>query len=558
MVKRNVDYFIDKIPEEYRYRIQIIGPDIGGKTIVKYTNSCGHSSESTVKNLSDRKRFDTCKKCTVSCRNESVEIDYLLRINTAYRDRVHDTGTGSGYHRIVSFVHPICGCKVDYEIGHLARKKNLDKCKSCISSVTCKNRSLTYQDFLDKIPSRYRSLVSLVEKFNGRHSIVDYTFICGCSERLTLNALIQKKNFDTCSSCVHPVCLSQSEMIDGLKFIKTPTIVSGYPGNRTTIIHGFCKICNSDIKDTFFNLQQYYSRNSFECCKRCNTKSNKQIELFDFVKSLDNNAIDNDMSTIKFSPDDSHYKELDILCSDKKLAIEFNGLYYHSDKYKNDIQYHNKKTLTCRGLGISLFHVWEDKWDTKKDIIKSMIRYRLGAIHRKIYARKTTIKELSKDEAKSFFDKNHLDGSVGNIKAFGLFIDNELVQAVSVRKPNNQSRKYSGYVEIARMATLIDTIVVGGESKLLSAVEKWSKENLYLGILTYVDSDLGSTPGKRWKFDYRGETGVSYFYIKHNIPQRISRQKVQAKNGKSEKQLADELGLLRVNTNTNMIYVYDF
>lgn len=558
MVKRNVDYFIEKIPEKYRDRIEIVGSDIGGKTIVKYINPCGHSSESTVKNLSDRKQFYTCKKCTVSSRNESVEIDYLSRIDTAYRDRVHDIGIGSGYHRVVSFVHPVCGCKVNYKIGHLARKKDLDRCKSCISSLTCKNRSLTYQDFLDKIPASYRSLVNLVGKFNGRHSIADYTFPCGCSERLTLNALVQRNNFDICGACVHPVCLSKSEMVDSLEFIKNPAIVSGYPGNRTTIIHGFCKICNSDIEDTFFNLQQYYSRNSFACCKRCNTKSNKQIELFDFVKSLDSNAVNNDMSTIKFSSDDSHYKELDILCLNKKFAIEFNGLYYHSDKYKSDKRYHNKKTLACRSLGISLFHIWEDKWDTKKDIIKSMIRYRLGKIDNRLYARKTQLRELLPEESKLFFEANHLDGNVASIKSFGLFVGNKLIQAVSVRKPNNQSRKYSGYVEIARMATLIDTIVVGGESKLLSAVEKWAKENLYLGILTYVDSDLGSSPGKRWKFDYRGETGVSYFYIKHNVPKRISRQKVQAKNGKSEKQLADELGLLRVNTNTNMIYVYDF
>lgn len=558
MVKKNVDYFIEKIPEEYRYRIQIVGSDIGGKTIVKYINVCGHSSESTVKNLSDRKQFDTCKKCTVSCRNKSVDVDYLSRIIEVYRDRVHDTGIGSGYHRVVSFVHPICGCKVNYEIGHLARKKNLDRCKSCISSSTCKNKSLTYQDFLDKIPARYRPLACLVGKFNGRNSIVDYTFLCGCSERFILNALIQRKNFDTCNFCVHPVCLSQSEMIDSLKFVKAPTVVSGYPGNRTTIIHGCCKVCSSDIQDTFFNLQQYYSRNSFECCKRCNTKSNKQIELFDFVKSLDNNAIDNDMSTIKFSPNDSHYKELDILCLDNKFAIEFNGLYYHSDKYKNDRRYHNKKTLACRDLGISLFHIWEDKWDTKRDVIKSMIKYRLGKIGDKLYARKMQLKELLPEESKLFFEANHLDGDVAMIKSFGLFFGNKLVQAVSVRKPNNQSRKYVGYVEIARMATLIDTVVVGGESKLLSIVEKWAKENLYLGILTYVDSDLGSFPGKRWKFDYRGETGVSYFYTRHNVPQRISRQKVQAKNGKSEKHLADELGLLRVNTNTNMIYIYDF
>lgn len=347
-------------------------------------------------------------------------------------------------------------------------------------------------------------------------------------------------------------------MIEHLSFIKNPKIDSGFPGNRTTIISGICKSCTSNIQDTFFNLQQYYLRNQFECCKRCNTKSNKQIELFDFVKSICKEAIANETSTIKFDEKDSRFKELDILCPNNKFAIEFNGLYYHSDKYKNDKFYHNKKTLACRKLGISLFHIWEDKWDIKKDIIKSMIKYRLGVIDNRLFARKMKLKELSKNESKIFFNDNHLDGNVSSIKSFGLYSGNKLVQAVSLRKPNNQSRKYTGYLEIARMATVIDTVVVGGESKLLSYVEKWARDNLYLGVLTYIDSDLGSFPGKRWKFDYRGETCISYFYTKHNVPQRVSRHKVQAKNGKSEKQLVNELGLLKVNTNTNMIYVYDF
>jgi hypothetical protein len=558
MVKRNADYFVSKIPEKYRDRVTVIGSDLGGRTCVKYKNLCGHISECTVKALSDRKQFETCKKCTLSNRNESLNIDYLSRVDESYRNMIVDTGIGHGYHNLVVFKHPGCGCSVQYEIGHLVKKKSLNKCKSCISKSTCLDRAFTYQDFLNKIPLKYRKQIFLVGEFNGRLSVVDYKFLCGHSDRLTLNALIQRKNFETCSICAHPVCLSKEEIINTLDLIKNPVIVSGFPGNKTTIIRGSCMSCGKDIQDTFFNLQQYYARNKFECCKWCNTNSNKQIQLFDFVKSLCSNVVVNDISTIKFDPDDTHYKELDILCVDNNFAIEFNGLYYHSDKFKYDKLYHNKKTLASRKMGISLFHIWEDKWDNRKDIIKSMIKHRLGMTENRVYARKTSIKELSKMEAKEFFDNNHLDGNVGNITSFGLVYDGKLVQAISVRKPNSQSRKHSGYVEIARLATLVDTIVVGGEAKLLSAVERWARERSYTGILTYVDSDLGSFPGKRWKFDYRGETGVSYFYTKHNYPQRISRQKVQARDGKSERQIADELGLLRVNTNTNMIYVYDF
>lgn len=59
--------------------------------------------------------------------------------------------------------------------------------------------------------------------------------------------------------------------------------------------------------------------------------------------------------------------ELDIYCPSKKIAIEFNGLYYHSfDENTYDIEYeqyrHLMKTIFCEQLGIHLYQITEDEW----------------------------------------------------------------------------------------------------------------------------------------------------------------------------------------------------
>lgn len=51
--------------------------------------------------------------------------------------------------------------------------------------------------------------------------------------------------------------------------------------------------------------------------------------------------------------------ELDIYLPDIKLAIEFNGIYYHSIYHGTSKEYHLNKSLRCREKGIRLIHIYE-------------------------------------------------------------------------------------------------------------------------------------------------------------------------------------------------------
>lgn len=65
--------------------------------------------------------------------------------------------------------------------------------------------------------------------------------------------------------------------------------------------------------------------------------------------------------------------ELDIVLPDANLAIEYNGLYWHSSLRKpND--YHLMKSLLCREKGIRLIHIYEfEDLDKQLELLKALL-----------------------------------------------------------------------------------------------------------------------------------------------------------------------------------------
>lgn len=72
--------------------------------------------------------------------------------------------------------------------------------------------------------------------------------------------------------------------------------------------------------------------------------------------------------------------EIDIYYPDEKLGIEFNGDYWHSDKYmtiNHDMtadEYHRQKFNKCKQAGITLLFVWESDWNDNGDEVLQAIK----------------------------------------------------------------------------------------------------------------------------------------------------------------------------------------
>lgn len=247
-------------------------------------------------------------------------------------------------------------------------------------------------------------------------------------------------------------------------------------------------------------------------CPKCNAiTSRKEQELKTF---LIENGIDiktNDRKILK-------PKELDIIINGKNIAIEFDGIYWHSEGQGTHRKFHLNKTNGCKEKGISLIHVFEDEWDNKSDIVKSVLLSKIGKSPIKIFARKCVVKEVTSKKTNKFLESNHLQGKCRSSIKLGLFYNDELVSCMTFGK-----RLITGktQLELLRFCNKLNTQVVGGASKLMA---HFIRNNEFDELISYAD--------RRWSngdmyeklgFELSHISPPSYWYIEKG--KRIHRSK---------------------------------
>jgi len=306
-----------------------------------------------------------------------------------------------------------------------------------------------------------------------------------------------------------------------------------------------CKFCDTLSEKTL----QAYERGSL--CRTCfpQSSSRAELEIGDFIVSLGVQVKRNDRKII--SP-----KEIDILVPEKCAGFEYDGLYWHSEMTQKSANSQSSKTLSCLDAGISLFRIYSDQWDRKRDVISSMIKSRLGLVDKKIPARKCTVLEIDQLTSREFLERNHLYGSSPAKKHFALSYEGKIVSIVSMRVPRQKKHRDESCIEVCRFATELNTIVVGGFSKIFAAIKSWARVEGFKKILTYADLDTG-TGGVYAKsgFTLVGVTGPTYWYTDGEA--RFDRFKFRAGSGKAEKDIAKEAGVYRVYGAGSRIYMLD-
>lgn len=203
-------------------------------------------------------------------------------------------------------------------------------------------------------------------------------------------------------------------------------------------------------------------------------------------------------------------KELDIYVPHKKIAIELNGLYWHSDTINPNHKIMLEKYNECKNNNIHLLNFFEHEVVQKCDIVESMILNKLGK-STTVYARKFNIKQLTHSQKNIFFNNNHISGDSASSINYGLVDNNGTIYAaISISKSRfSKAEEF----EIIRFANLLNYTVVGGFSKLFKyCIEKYQINS----CVTYADKRF-SYNGNVYEinnFKLVGETSPSYFYFK--------------------------------------------
>lgn len=218
------------------------------------------------------------------------------------------------------------------------------------------------------------------------------------------------------------------------------------------------------------------------------------------------------------------------------IYINVDGLYYHSEKHR-EAHYHFDMRAKFEGAGIRLFQFMADELRDKDEIILSMLRNATGRC-RRIYARECKFSRVAAEVGRKFFCDNHLMGSHNTATNYGLFIDGEMVACMSVRRSKKS-------LEISRFASLKNTAVIGGFTKLIENVLL-----LYADVESVVSfCDLRYSSGRSYEtvgFERLGTTLGFYWTDGVNRYNRLRCRANMDERGLSEAEHAAELKIYRI------------
>ena len=263
--------------------------------------------------------------------------------------------------------------------------------------------------------------------------------------------------------------------------------VLGFLDDRRYWLHLQCDDCNSEFEFTkqVFIPSKFKKKLCPVCHPRDITQSAGELAVGDYVESLGYDIERGNRSILRRG-DSRKGLELDIYIPELKLAIEYCGLYWHSENggnvnmYK---EYHLDKLTRCEDLGISLITIFEDEWEHTPEIVKSVLAIRLGDNTNPLYARKLEIKEIDVTLAKPFINKHHLQGYTSSSIKIGLFDNSELVSVMTFARPSiAKGGRGKDYWEISRLCS--SRAVVGGANRMMKFFKTTYNPN---HIISYSD-----------------------------------------------------------------------
>ena len=350
--------------------------------------------------------------------------------------------------------------------------------------------------------------------------------------------------------------------------------VKALVGDEYTVLGGYTN-CHIPIliKHNTCGNKYYVSPTNFltknQRCPKCSyddNKSNSEKEISKFIKSFYNKSILESDRTIL------NGQELDIYLPENKIAFEFDGLYWHSDKFR-DKDYHLNKTIECQKKGIRLIHIFEDEWINKNNIIKSKIKHILGYNDNpKIYARKCYIELIESHTKTSFLNDNHIQGDDNSSIRLGLWFPQDdgdvLISVMTFCKPRLSLGQKSNSIydyELSRFACDKDYRVIGAFGKLFA----YFKKNYEFGsIITYADrrwSEGNVYATSNFILDHYSKP--NYWYIPNNTNFREHRFKYRKQNlkklfpelyddTKTEFQIMKEAKYSKIYDCGNMVFIH--
>ena len=190
--------------------------------------------------------------------------------------------------------------------------------------------------------------------------------------------------------------ISKDKNINDIKSKKTKLTMINVNFNKTfkkvkecgytliSIVNDFlnihCEKCNNNflIKKYLFNKRLLKNNTICIHCNKLHGKSNFEYKIYEYIKENYNGEIITNYNKWKKF-------QIDIYLPKLNLGIECNGLWWHSEVYRNE-NYHFEKFKFFKEKNIRILNIWEDEFLYECGNIKTKLFNNLNNIHNNIYS----------------------------------------------------------------------------------------------------------------------------------------------------------------------------
>lgn len=386
--------------------------------------------------------------------------DFLARARTTHGERYdYSEVVYAGNQKPVKIRCAEHGVFLQGPANHFAGKG----CGACGTEKTAKSRRLDPSDFVARVRALHGGSVLLDDE--TAYGGWDERVSVGCPEHGRYMALpaVLLRGARGCMACAIEV--RGPERLTKEEFVERATALhAGKYSYERAAYAGFARNLEISCSDhgTFFQTPCNHMQG--KGCPRCSgSQSKPEVALLEWIKRTLPGVEIQERRRGVIPP-----YELDIYIPSLQVAVEFNGLYWHSADKASDGEFRNKhlqKLQLCQEAGVRLIQVREDRWADRPEVCKSVIASALRLPSRRENARSCKIVELASIDATDFLMRHHLDGNAKASVNLGLSLDDELLAVMTFAKPRFAS---DADWELVRLASLPFVHVRGAASRLLA------------------------------------------------------------------------------------------
>ena len=223
-------------------------------------------------------------------------------------------------------------------------------------------------------------------------------------------------------------------------------------------------------------------------------------------------------------------KELDIHMPEDRFAIEYNGVYWHSDKWL-DSDYHKNKYIVAGSNNINLLMVWSDDYTRNKEIVIDTIFHKLNLSKKpRVFARNTEIAFLSFDEAEEFCSRYQVSRFEKNFDICIGLVDCVTKETVAISTWKKEK------LSLTMNNCCTSNHVVGGLGKMVKCAERHAKDNCIDKLIAYADLSQ-CYKGSFEKVGFKYESFIEPTFMYQRGDKRFSEKEVDYKFFKENNRL---------------------